>query len=91
MRSEALKTARLGRGSYLCALCKAIFPPKEVAVDHVEPVVVPGMGEYHWTTYIERLFCPVNELQVLCKACHAAKTKAERAYLRKMKSEIHQP
>lgn len=91
VRSEVLRAARLGRGSYLCASCKNLFGPKMVKVDHIEPVVVPGMDAYHWTTYIERLFCSARELQVLCKSCHDTKTALERAYLRKMKHEIHKP
>ena len=28
--------------------------------------------------FVERLFCEVDNLQVLCESCHDAKTKAER-------------
>jgi len=31
-----------------------------------------------WTVYINRLFCPVKLLQILCKPCHNKKTQEER-------------
>lgn len=66
-RVEALRMSRVGRGSYLCAYCKSLFGPKEVQVDHVEPV---KMAE-DWNQYIEMLF--EGKLQVLCKSCHLGK------------------
>ncbi len=63
---------------YKCAKCKKQFVAKDVQVDHKEPVVDPAVGFVSWDTYIERLYCTVDNLQVLCRACHSAKTKAER-------------
>ena len=37
-RSGVLKDARVARGQYMCANCKTLHSPKEVDVDHIEPV-----------------------------------------------------
>jgi 5-methylcytosine-specific restriction endonuclease McrA len=83
LRQEALKKARIGRGSYLCAGCGKIFGPKDIAVDHVEPVTPIGWDSRDWTTYVDRLFG--NKLQILCRdACHKEKTAMERKYTKAM-------
>jgi len=61
---------------YLCAYCLGEFPNKEVQVDHINPVV-PSSGFTTWDDFINRLFCNEEQLQVLCKSCHAKKTKEE--------------
>lgn len=85
---EALKKAAVGKRinkktgreamHYCCASCKESFPAKDVAVDHKKPVVDPKKGFVDWDLYIERMFCKTSNLQVLCKPCHAIKTKQER-------------
>jgi 5-methylcytosine-specific restriction endonuclease McrA len=62
---------------YECNSCKQHFPLKEIQVDHIEPVVCPLEGFVSWDSFIERLFCKEENLQVLCKECHKRKTKAE--------------
>lgn len=62
---------------YRCAECNEDFPSKDVQVDHRDPVV-ESTGFVDWNTFIERLFCPVENLQVLCKPCHLKKSKQER-------------
>lgn len=42
-----------------------------IYVDHINPVGTVDSG------FLERLFCPSTQLQALCSACHAPKTKAE--------------
>lgn len=67
---------------YQCSECKNWFPDKEVSVDHIIPAGslnsaadLPG--------FVERLFCEVDNLSVLCeKTCHAAKTKLDREQLK---------
>jgi 5-methylcytosine-specific restriction endonuclease McrA len=61
----------------LCAKCGNHYPLKEAAVDHITPVGtlksfddLPG--------FVERLFCGVEGLQVLCETCHNEKTQEER-------------
>jgi 5-methylcytosine-specific restriction endonuclease McrA len=83
---EALKDAALGRKvnkksgklamHYKCAACAGEFTSTNVEVDHKEPVVA-STGFVSWDVYIDRLFCEKENLQVLCKPCHKAKTKEE--------------
>jgi 5-methylcytosine-specific restriction endonuclease McrA len=72
-RKAALTTARISRGLYVCAECKALTTAKEIAVDHKERV-----GSVLEAGYLERLFCHPSQLQVLCTACHDRKTAKER-------------
>ena len=48
-----------------------------IFVDHISPVVGPE-GFTTWDELINRLFCEEENLQVLCKVCHDAKTQDER-------------
>lgn len=70
------KTKRLAQ-HYLCAICEDEFPATQVQVDHIKPVVDPKKGFKDWNTFIKRLFCPADNLQVVCKPCHKVKTKEE--------------
>ena len=63
---------------FLCRKCKKDFPAKMVQVDHIEPIVTPSEGFVDWNTFIDRLFCERDNLQVLCKTCHSKKTKKEK-------------
>ena len=63
---------------YRCAACALEFSNANVEVDHVQPVVDPAKGFKDWNTFIKRLFCEANNLQVLCKPCHKEKTKKEK-------------
>lgn len=76
-RNRALENARVGRGEYACAACGEIFRKKEVHVDHLE-TVIPIDGEFSdWNTFISRLFCQPDKLQILCVNCHDHKTNLE--------------
>jgi hypothetical protein len=46
-------------------------------VDHIEPIV-PVTGWESWDSYIERMFCEKEGLQILCEECHDVKTRAEK-------------
>lgn len=76
------KKAWLRRGVYLCAGYN-VEPheaqAKDVAVDHIRPVIDPSIGFTTWDDLINNLFCEADNLQVLCKDCHKAKTADERA------------
>jgi len=86
-RTEAMTAARVERGKYKCASCEDLFGPKEVALDHIKPVVDPKVGFTTWDSYIERLFCPAEDFQVICNACHDQKTMIEDAMREHYKSE----
>lgn len=71
-RYEAIRNARTKRGKYRCNDCKKLFRLKEVQVDHIVEI-----GSFvDWNSYIEKLFCSIDNLQVLCKKCHKNKTAA---------------
>ncbi len=70
------KTGRMAQ-HYRCAGCKEEFPAKGVQVNHVDPVIGDS-GFIDWDTYIERMFCPVENLNVLCRTCHDVKSAQER-------------
>lgn len=59
---------------YQCNHCKEWYNDKQVQVDHIKPAGqlndfkdLPG--------FTKRLFCEINNLQVLCTECHNIKTK----------------
>jgi 5-methylcytosine-specific restriction endonuclease McrA len=63
---------------YQCAECLQWFPDKKVNVDHITPAGtlrcandLPG--------FVERLFCEIDNLQILCSTCHNQKTQSEKA------------
>lgn len=70
-------TGRLAE-HYKCAACKKHFVAKEVQVDHIEPVVNPLTGFIDWNTFVARMFCPITNLQVLCRGCHKVKSDKEK-------------
>jgi hypothetical protein len=72
-----VKTGRMAQ-HYKCVGCNEEFTAKGVVVDHIEPVIPVGVGFTTWDEYIERMFCPVDNLQVLCGICHDVKSKEER-------------
>jgi len=73
-RQSALKSAKVAYGQYKCAKCEQIHRRKHIQVDHIVPV-----GKFvSFDLYIERLFCPANKLQVLCRDCHKVKTSKDR-------------
>ena len=81
--SSACVGVRLNKSSgrqakhYKCAKCKKLYTSTNVQVDHIIPVVGPE-GFTTWDAFIARLFCSVENLQVLCKKCHLKKSAQER-------------
>ena len=80
---------------HVCEQCNNLFPQKDMAVDHIDPVVPlegfdkpDGFLGYDWDQVIRRLYCEAPKLQVLCKPCHKVKSqdeRAERAAIKKSK------
>lgn len=62
---------------YLCNDCNGWFPEKKINVDHILPA-----GTLRAATdlpgFVERLFCEIDNLQVLCETCHDKKTQNEK-------------
>jgi len=68
-----VKSGRVAQ-HFKCNHCGGDFPATEVQVDHIIPM---GKGRT-WDDWINELFCETDNLQVLCKPCHAIKTKEEK-------------
>lgn len=85
VRNQALKAALRPNSAYECAECKNLFTKNQVQVDHREPVVSTD-GFIDWNTYIERMFCPLEGMWVLCKPCHLKKSIVENAARRRKKA-----
>jgi hypothetical protein len=83
---ECLTKARVTRGIYKCNLCSSQVGPKEIKVDHIDPVI-PVEGFKDWDEVINRLFCEESGYQAICKTCHDAKTFAENELRRSCKKE----
>lgn len=91
-RKQAIRNARVSRGKYECAMCKeagieALYGPKQIVLDHIHPVIDPFDGWVDWNNYIERLFCDVDNWQVLCKDHHDMKTTLENEIRKDVKKD----
>jgi len=87
---QAKREARVSRGVYTCAGYgrASHLAPASVVIDgkrknniftdHIKPIG----GHDSWDKIIAGMFCESDNLQVLCKECHDAKTKDERAAAR---------
>ena len=83
-----LKAKRIYKGpnkrqkfEYQCNVCKLWFAEKHINVDHIQPAGslncsadLPG--------FVERLFCEIDNLQVLCIQCHDTKSKDDKLRLK---------
>ena len=69
-----------GGKTYICADCNKTFPGKDIAIDHIKPVVplTKDLNSMSYDDIVKRIFCPISNLQPLCKACHKVKTSDER-------------
>ena len=57
---------------YECAICRKNFKPDQIEVDHIEEV---GPFDGSFDNWVARVYCDIDNLQVLCKGCHKEKTK----------------
>jgi 5-methylcytosine-specific restriction endonuclease McrA len=76
-RQVNAKTGKLAM-HYKCAACKQLYVAADVQVDHIKPVVDPKKGFVSWDSFIDRMFCEIENLQVMCKPCHKIKTDQEK-------------
>ena len=81
-RKENKKTGKLAM-HYKFAKCKKHFVAADVQVDHILPVVSTAEGFVSWDDFIDRIFCEIENLQVMCKPCHKVKTDEEKAERKK--------
>jgi hypothetical protein len=84
---ESQKGSLMRRVHWRCASCGRFFKDEKgnLAVDHIEPIE-PVDREIGFDEYVDRLYCGLDGLQVLCnykkeidgvKSCHKIKTTAE--------------
>lgn len=65
---------------YECASCREFYANKNVQVDHIQSAGT--LRDYSdLPSFVSRLFCGVEGLQVLCFKCHTDKTNAERGII----------
>jgi 5-methylcytosine-specific restriction endonuclease McrA len=63
---------------YLCNVCNKYYPNTEINVDHIIPAGTLRNAQ-DLPGFVERLFCEINNLQVLCNVCHNKKTQDEKS------------
>ena len=76
-RKTNKKTGKLAQ-HFKCNACNEAFVAADVQVDHIAPVVDPAKGFISWDIYIDRLFCEIDNMQVMCKPCHKVKSATEK-------------
>jgi hypothetical protein len=72
----------MARSNGVCALCKRRHLKKNLQVDHIVAVgSTPGSrnakADDSWDIFIQRMFCGVDGLQVVCVPCHQKKTHGQ--------------
>lgn len=77
-----------------CFSCKKWFRPDKVEIDHIDEVgqfKIEGKlrntkyGDCrvtNWQSWMDRLFCDLDNFQILCIPCHQKKTLDFNSYLR---------
>jgi 5-methylcytosine-specific restriction endonuclease McrA len=73
-----------------CAICKLPEAKSYVAVDHISPVIPldRSFEEMSIDEVVNRLWCLLDNLQVLCETCHDDKTAEERKARKKIKDKL---
>ena len=72
---------------YRCERCLKEFKSKDVQVDHRDTVVglYTAYNDMTLDMYINKVFCDIMNLWLLCKSCHSEKTKNEQKTRKKVK------
>lgn len=99
---KTLKDGSVGKKNqvrYRCAVCGGLFSQKDVAVDHIDPVIPLHRSEEEMTIdeMAYRIWCDVYNLQVICNtplkknngnpSCHKIKTDEENFIRKRLKEE----
>jgi len=79
-----------GGAQFKCSDCNKPFGQKGIQVDHIEPVVPIGKTsrEMTWDELVDRLYCDIENLQVLCTKCHKKKSAEERSLRQDVKRQL---
>jgi hypothetical protein len=77
------------RFEYKCSECLNYYPEKFISVDHLIPCGSLNNGD-DLKGFVERLFCTVEHLAVLCDDCHKIKTAKDKEELKlnKLKNNV---
>lgn len=62
---------------YQCNQCKSWFAEKNINVDHIQQAGSLNCAN-DLGPFVNRLFCEIDNLQVLCSECHNVKTQLEK-------------
>lgn len=62
---------------YKCSMCKKWWAEKNIEVDHIIPAGSLKSGD-DLKGFVERLFCEVDKLRILCKECHKKVTEKQK-------------
>jgi hypothetical protein len=99
---KTLKDGSVGKKNqvrYKCAVCSNLFSQKDIAVDHIDPVIPLHRSEEEMTIdeMAYRIWCDTDNLQVICNtplkknngipSCHKIKTDEENFIRKKLKEE----
>lgn len=77
LKWQAMRRVKVDTNQYRCEKCGKVFKLREVQVDHKSPCV-PTSGWDSLQGFASRLYCPSDELQVLCQDnCHLTKSTKE--------------
>lgn len=77
-RYKALKRCHIGRNEYYCESCGIVTSRKEIALDHVKPVIDPAKGWEDLDVYADRMLTDDEYgFQCLCHSCHDDKSRQE--------------
>lgn len=87
-RKQCKQRAYIGRGPlqqhlWVCASCNQ--KSDTVQVDHIVAKGAAPVKLSELESYIDKYFCPVDNLQCLCIECHRVKTKKDVKHIRQMK------
>jgi 5-methylcytosine-specific restriction endonuclease McrA len=84
-RALAIKEAKEG-DFYRCKKCSRLS--EKVSVDHTVPVIDTVLGWQGYDSFVERLFCPQENLMALCDRCHSTKTSAEASSRKESRAKL---
>lgn len=83
-KTKAGDLAKIPSVFYRCAACGELFKDRDIQVDHITPIGyfplwADSLPEFlvRLLVWVLRLFCDIDNLQVLCKPCHKKKTKKD--------------
>jgi 5-methylcytosine-specific restriction endonuclease McrA len=89
-RRHALSCAKIGKDQWQCRTCHNVVVKEKYvtkkgrsrtrmtgSVDHIVPIGKQPRSWSEYNEYLAKTFCSADNLQVLCKSCHSAKSKSE--------------